>query len=384
MVRENGRKTRILMVLGNTGRGGAQAYAINVLKAIDHTRYHIDFVVNYSCVDGYDETIAKYGGKIYFIPKFNGINILAYKKSWEAILANGNYDIVHGHVSSSAFLYLHIARKYSCITIAHSHSAGYRGNYAIRVIKKMLTAGAKKYADYWFSCSELAAARMFGKSYLSDPRHHFLPNGIWTDQYRFDDTIRHRIRDELLLDDETVLIGHVGTFSRPKNHKFIIEIFSKIVEADHKKAKLILIGDGALRKSIEAEVDRRGLHDRVIFTGNVGNVNEYLMAMDALVFPSLFEGLPVTLLEAQASGLYCVVSDRITKQVVLNEGVVSLPITLEANDWAMKLIDIPQYDREKMWVTVSDTEFNVQRSISTLTSLYDEMRSKRSSLQNDH
>lgn len=372
-----GNKIRVLMVLGNTGRGGAQAYAINVLKAIDHERFQIDFAVNYCHPDGYDETIKQYGGNIHIVPEFKGINILAYLKSWNSILVNGKYDIVHGHVSSTAFIYLRLAKKNSCITIAHSHSAGYRGNRVIRMIKRLLTPGAKKFADYLFSCSEPAAVRMFGKNYPNDPRHHFMPNAILTDKYRFDYFIRHRIRNELQLDDDTVLFGHVGTFSQPKNHQFVIDVFSEIKKMHCMNAKLILIGDGTLRQPIEIEVERRGLCDSVIFTGNVENVNEYMMAMDAFVFPSLFEGLPLTLLEAQASGLYCVVSDRITNQVFLNEFIVPLSINLKANEWAEKLITIPQCDRKLMYYSVRDTVFNMHQSISQLMSLYEEMKSMR-------
>ena len=139
------------------------------------------------------------------------------------------------------------------------------------------------------------------------------------------------------------------------------------------KAKLLLIGDGALRREIENEVDQRGLHDSVIFTGNVGNVNEYLMAMDALVFPSFFEGLPLTLLEAQASGLYSVVSDRITSQVFLNECMVSMPLEANAGEWAEKLLSIPTINREEMNCAVSKSAFNMQQSIAQLMLLYEKM-----------
>ena len=183
MGRTNDSKIRILMVLGNTGRGGAQTYAMNVLRNIDRDRFHIDFAVNYVYENGYTDEIRELESEILVIPKFKGINYGEYIRTFNSILINGKYDIVHGHVSSSASLYLRLAKEHGCKTIAHSHSAGYRGNAAEQVIKKMFTTGAKRYADYWFGCSRLAAERMFGKDYEKSPKYYDIPNAIISSRY---------------------------------------------------------------------------------------------------------------------------------------------------------------------------------------------------------
>lgn len=373
MGRTNDSKIRILMVLGNTGRGGAQTYAMNVLRNIDKDRFHIDFAVNYVYENGYTDEIRELGSEILVIPKFKGINYVEYIRTFNSILTNGKYDIVHGHVSSSASLYLRLAKEHGCKTIAHSHSAGYRGNAAEQVIKKMFTIGAKRYADYWFGCSRLAAERMFGKDYEKSPKYYDIPNAIISSRYLYDTTIRERIRKSLSIPNDAIVYGHVGSFSTPKNHKFLIDVFEQIFRDQGEKSYYIICGEGALKESIEQEVRTKSFSEHAIFTGNVGNVNEYMMAMDVLVFPSLFEGFPVTLLEAQAAGLYCVSSDTITTEVTVTENVRPLSLECSRKEWAMIAETAPDINRIAANETVRASRYNMDNSINELMSLYKKM-----------
>lgn len=366
-------KIKILMTLGNTGRGGAQSYVVNILRNIDTSRYQVDFAVSFIHKNGYEKEMEQYGCKIHIVPKFKVINYRKYKQAWTAILAQGKYDIVHGHVSSTAGIYLKEAKKFGCATIAHSHSAGYRGSAFERIVKKLFTVGAKKYADYWFACAEPAAIRMFGNRYRENPNFYELPNAIDTSRYLFNQNVRERLRAELQIEKDAVLYGHVGTFSTPKNHEFLIDVFEQIYKEQGDKAHLVLVGEGALRAQIEQKVAKLGLQKQVVFTGIVDNAQEYLMAMDTLIFPSLFEGVPLVLIEAQAAGLYCVVSDNVTKAVNLTQCIVSLPLEKGAEHWARAAQEIPNIARVEMNRIIAETKYNMCNSIGTLTSLYEKM-----------
>ena len=382
MGRTNDSKIRILMVLGNTGRGGAQTYAMNVLRNIDRDRFHIDFAVNYVYENGYTDEIQDSGSKIFTIPKFKGVNYFEYVKSFDKLLKEGHYDIVHGHVSSSASIYLKIAKRNGCTTVVHSHSAGYRGNAAEQLIKKFATRGARSQADYWFGCSRIAAERLFGPGFESSPKYHSIPNAIITDRYLFDVDIRKQIRESLEIEDNVILYGHVGSFSAPKNHLFLLEVFRKIVDTKGDKVHLVLLGEGSLKNGIEAKVSQLGIRDQVTFSGNVGNVNEYLMGMDVMIFPSIFEGFPVTLLEAQATGLFCLVSDSITNEVNISECIQPMSLNEGSEAWAIKAMEIPEIDRVSVNRTISLSLYNMDNSIKTLMNLYEEMCIKKRETNN--
>ena len=373
IVQNTDSKIKILMVLGNTGRGGAQTYAMNVLRNIDRKRFQIDFAVNYIDKNGYTEEMRALGSQVYSIPKYRGINLFHYICIFNSVLEKGQYNIVHGHVSSSAFIYLRLAKKHGCSTIVHSHSAGFRGSKIEQFVKKLFTKGAKNPADYWFGCSQLAAERVFGREYRQASKYYDIPNAIIVRDYSFDHKKRESIRKKHCIPFEARVYGHIGSFSEPKNHRFIIEVFEQIYKNQGDEAYLILVGEGKLKSEIEREVQRRNLSKQVIFTGNIGNVNEYLMAMDTLIFPSIFEGFPISLLEAQAAGLYCVSSDSITEEVNLTECIRPLSLSAGPKTWAKVAQDMPEINRQKMNERLLHSKYNMDNSIERLMKLYNEM-----------
>ena len=365
-------KIQILMVLGNTGRGGAQTFAMNVLRMIDKEKYQVDFAVNEIRENGYTEEIYELGSKIHVIPFFKGYNWRSYIEAWRKLLTENHYDIIHGHVSSSASIYLKEAKRHGCSTIVHSHSAGYRGNNVEQAIKMVFTLGAKKYADYWFACSKPAAIRLFGKDYKSNPNYYDIPNAIVTDNYIFNPNVRQRIRRDLGIDDKTRLYGHVGSFTAPKNHDFLLEVFAAILK-ENQNAYLVLAGQGERKQDIELKIASLGIQDKVKMVGNVGNANEYMMAMDLMVFPSFFEGFPITVLEAQATGLPIILSDSITDEVNLTECVYPMSLNLSAEDWAQKCECISATDRAKANQIIADSKYNMKNCVGTIMSVYNQM-----------
>lgn len=367
-------KINVLMVLDNTGRGGAQTYAMNVLRNIDRKKFHIDFVVNRNPQNGYGDEILDLGSKIHYVPKFKIYNWKKYANAWRSILKDRQYNIIHGHVSSTAGIYLRIAKKYGCVTIVHSHSAGFRGSWYERQIKKVFTKSAKVYADYWFACSEIAAIRLFGKNYKNSPHYLELPNAIISRDYRYNKSTRELLRTSMGIGEDILLVGHVGSFSIPKNHLFLLDIF-KNIKIMRPNSKLLLVGEGPLKGDIDNKACQLDISQDIIYTGNVGNVNEYMMAMDIMVFPSLFEGFPVTIVEAQASGLYTILSNTITSQVYLTDNLKPLSLKLPPLIWAQEALIIPQYDRCSANDLVNTTAFNMDNSIKVLENAYIKMHS---------
>lgn len=367
---------KILMVLGNTGRGGSQSYAMNILRNIHRDRYHIDFVVYKNPEEGYGSEMEHLGCKIFIVPQFKGYNYFNCKKAWEQLLSNEQYDVIHGHASNAAFIYLKIAKKKGCKTILHSHSAGFRGNKLEQFIKRRFSSEGKKYADYRFSCSEKASEKLFGQNYKTFSNYYLLPNAINVEKYKFNSNTRNYIREKIGVVDNSVFIcGHVGSFSMPKNHKLLFEIFKKI-KSRKPNSKLLLCGEGPLEKEILALINNNNLKEDVVMTGNIPNVFDYMMAMDVLIFPSLFEGLPVTVVEAQAAGLPVVMSDVITPEVKLTDIVKTCSLDDSVEKWVNCVLTFDKFDkieRESYNRIIQTSRFNMVESIKDLEEIYEKI-----------
>ena len=242
-------KIKILMVLGNTRRGGTQAFIMNLLRDIDKTKFQIDFAVNLDFEGGWGPEMRTLGSKIFIMPRFNVKNWKSFERSWDKFLTEHSYDIVHGHTTNSAGIYLKVAKKHGCKTIAHIHSTGYRGSFVERLTKKVFSKLTKSQADYWFACSDKAAQFLYGNDFNKYPYYYEMPNSIKVENYLFDEEKRSIIRKELGLDNDIFLIGHVGTFSEPKNHTHILRVFKEVLRKQE-KAKLLLIGEGYLKNEI--------------------------------------------------------------------------------------------------------------------------------------
>lgn len=363
-------KIRILMVLGNTRMGGVQAFILNVLQNIDLNRFHIDFAVNfYAKHNGIENECCKYGCEFFTLPYFKLYNYLSFKRAWRKFLSEHTYDVIYAHATNSAAIFLKEAKKLGIKTIAHSHSAGYRGNRIEQFVKKICAKSVGKYADYWFACSALAAERLFGKGYQKYPHYYDIPNAINADKYLFDPNIRFAVRKSLDVNDKTILYGHVGTFSTPKNHRFIIDVFNEILKKQV-NSKLVCCGAGALMHGIQEYAKSLGIIDKIIFTGVVSNPNEYMMAMDAFVFPSIFEGFPISILEAQATGLPIVMSDVITKEVDLTDLIYRHRLDESISEWANTLINMKIDDRGKFNAVIASSQYNMRSTVKIIENLF--------------
>lgn len=362
------------MVLGNTRIGGTQVFILNVLRNIDLSKFQIDIAINFedSANKGIGDILKEFGCNVYFWPYFKVYNYIQFKSFWKGFLAENHYDIVHGHSTNSASLYLKYAKEVGCVTVAHCHSTGYRGNKIQQLLKRHFAKGVRDVADYWFACSDTAALKLYGEAYKTYPHYYEMPNAINVDIYKYDENIAIRIRKEIGVSNDELLCGHIGTFSEPKNHSFLLDVFAELLK-QQPKSRLVCCGVGSLKPAVEKKAKTLGIFDKIVFTGVVSNANEYLMAMDVLVFPSVFEGFGIAILEAEAAGTQVVMSDVIPNDVDLTDLVHRHSLNTPPAEWAKTICDLPKVDRLAYNEPIAKSKYNMRTSIKLISSLYEEM-----------
>lgn len=330
---------RILHVLGGLDRGGAETMVMNLYRAIDKNKVQFDFITHTNRRQAYTEEIEKLGGKIYYFPKFKGINYFQLKGIWKKFFKDHpEYKILHSHVRSYASLYLPLAKKAGLKTIIHSHSTS-NGKGLGSVVKRIMQYPLRWQADYFFGCSKEAGAWLFGDKIVNSTKYHILQNAIDTEEYRFNPEIRKEYREKLGLGNKKTYI-HVGRFHPAKNHAFLLKVFAEIHKQDANTV-LLLAGDGELRPEIERQISELGLKKDVLLLGSRSDVPKLLMSADCFLFPSVWEGFGMVAIEAQATGLPCICSDAIPQSVKVTEQCVFLP-TESVEIWAENGISFAQ------------------------------------------
>lgn len=365
---------RVLQMIGSLNVGGSQAMIMNLYRSIDRERVQFDFILDHQDQLYYADEIRKMGGEIYFMPAFKGNNFLQVRRAWDSFFReHREYRILHSHIRSYASLYLPIAHKYGITTIVHSHSTS-NGCGIKSVVKKTLQYPLRFQSDYFFSCSEIAGEWLFGRRILYSDKYYMLKNAIDLSLYRTMPEIREKKRREIGTGNR-IVFGHVGRFIEAKNHIFLLNIFAYIHERNA-DTMLILMGDGNLRSQFEARIRELGLNSSVILLGMRKDVNELLQAVDCFVFPSKWEGLPVSVVEAQASGLPCFVSDTVTREVGLSNLVRYLPIDKGVELWGRAILEA-DLQRRDVSEEITNAGFNIVSSASWLTEFYESIWEER-------
>ncbi len=362
---------RILHVLGTTNLGGAESRIMDLYRHLNKEEFQFDFLVHTTGKGHFDDEIESLGGHVYRLPAYKAVNYVAYVKACKSFFENHHdFIAVHGHMTSTASIYLPIAKKAGIpLTIAHARSAGVDKG-AKGYLTKLLRKNLYKKTDVMIACSDLAAEAVFGKKRYQDGNVIIMPNAIDTKQFTYNEIQRQEVRKTLNLENKFV-IGHVGRFHYAKNHEFLIKIFQKVASTNP-NARLLLIGDGPLRTTIEEQVRQLGLEGKVIFMGNQTPIAPFYQAMDIFVFPSRFEGMPGTVVEAQAAGLRCLVSDTITKEVKATDLVEFISINVDQTKWSDRIneLSISQNDRGNVTEQLIRNGFDVNTQIDDLTKLY--------------
>ena len=360
---------RVLQVFGAMNRGGAENMIMNLYREIDRDKVQFDFVVHTEEECSFDEEIRSLGGKIFAAPKYNVKNHFAYKKWWKRFLeSHPEYRIIHGHMYSIASIYLKIAKKNGLVTISHSHSTSFRKKKQA-LIRTVLQLPLRNISDWLFACSDKAGMWLYGKN--CDKRKNYLvfKNAIDPLKFACDKATEDEVRKELSIEGKFV-VGHVGSLSMPKNHTFLIDIFKKI-KKEIPEAHLLLVGDGPQRQNIIRKIESYGLADSITLTGLRTDVERLLQAMDCFVFPSLYEGLPVSVVEAQAAGLNCFVSANVTDEVCVTDLAVRLPLELGADEWSNKIVEKKSsFVKTNMQEQIKKAGYDIKDTASWLQEFY--------------
>ncbi|MEE1154147.1 MAG: glycosyltransferase family 1 protein [Acutalibacteraceae bacterium] len=353
--------------------GGIETLVMNVYKHIDRERLLFDFLVHRPQEGVYDKEILEYGGKIFRTCPFNPLHINQYKKECMQVFAeHPEYKVFHAHQELCLWP-LQYAKQMGVPTrIAHSHNAKSVINlkYFFFLYEKMFI---KNYCTDMFMCSPLAGEWTFGKKAVSEGKVKFIKGNIETERFKFDETVRREVREELGVGDR-IVIGHVGRFMQQKNHTFLLDIFS-IIHKKNPNTVLVLCGNGRLEDDIKQKAKDLGIENAIIFTGvkNQINVqtNRLYQAFDLYLFPSLWEGLPLTGIEAQTSGLPVLMSDVIADETVATNNVTKLSLTESAQTWADKALDIvTTFQRKDCQKQVVDAGFDVRNTADYLQEFY--------------
>jgi len=374
---------RVLHVLGGLNLGGAESRIMDLYRHMDREQVQFDFLVHmdaneyaraikdgiapeeYRTEQHYDSEILELGGRIYALPRFKVYNIGAYRRAIRRFFTeHQDYSVVQGHMTSTASIYLPIAKAVSMIhrdespsdgiiddeaisrlniitTVAHTRNAGVDSGIK-GYITKLLRKSLPHKADFLFACSHLAGDETFGGA-----KYTYIPNTIDTGRFVFNRSDRDEIRDLYDIPEDALVIGNVARFSPQKNQTYLIKAYSDLLKriADNplssvKSCYLMLCGDGLLKEQCEQLATDLGVADTVIFTGNQSEVWKYYSAMDIYAFPSAYEGLPGVVVEAQASGLITLMSDTITTDVMVTDEIQATSIAVSPDEWGRRLHEI--------------------------------------------
>jgi glycosyltransferase involved in cell wall biosynthesis len=361
---------RILHIVQGMNRGGIETMLMNLYRYINRDDVQFDFMI--SCIEksDYEEEILSLGGKIFRMSPINILTPNRYLKDVNRFFKeNQNYKIVHSHMNAVSALPLYIAKKnHIPIRISHSH-INFGGKGLKGIMKNIIRYPLRRVATHYFACSRDAAIFLFGKNYFEKQNSFILNNAISAEHYVYNPKMRLELRGKYNIEGKTVF-GHIGRFNYQKNHLFILDIF-ELIHNGNPNAILMLIGDGELRMQIEEKIVKLGLGDSVILTGVVPNVCDYLQAMDIFLFPSLFEGLGMGLVEAQSAGLKCFASDSTPIESEITDLVTFISLNEKAEIWAEKILNVgKEYNRENMLSQIQNAGYDVKTTSKWLEDFY--------------
>ena len=370
---------RILHVVGGMNRGGVETWLMHVLRLVDPVDYHMDFLVQTSDQAAFDNEILDAGSLV--IPCLKPRYPIQYARNFRRVMRKyGPYDVLHSHVHYYSGCVLCLAHSAGVPTlIAHSHTdtreLEEQAEKPRRMYATLMKRMISRYAVCGLAASKKAAEDLFGLDWADDPRWRILYCGIDLEPFK-QAVDPQQIRAEMGIPEKAFVVGHAGRFSEVKNHTFIVDIASEVGKAAA-DIRFFLVGDGPLRPTIERKVESLGLRDKVIFAGVRTDVPRLMLgAMDAFILPSLREGLPLVLIEAQSAGLPCVFSDVISEEAdIVKHLVKRLPVDGSAATWAAAILNLrrnrPKSKDPKAITVVEHSAFNIISSAEKLMRVYE-------------
>lgn len=358
------RKMKVLCITPSLNNcGGIESYAMNYYLRM-HEDVEMDFITHDMRDENYKNIIESYGNHVFLFPKI-GLNFIKIKKQVEEFFKQHNdYDIVHCHMANAAFIYLKVAEKYGIeVRIIHSHQnkAADQLSHAIRNIP--LIKMGLKYANVNFACSKLAGDYLFKKR-----KYYVINNAIDGKRFKFDPVKRKQIRKELGIEEDVFVIGNVGRLCPQKNQKFLVDVFSEVNKTTN--AKLLIIGDGELQNDLEKYIESLKMQDKIMLIAPTNKVEDYYQAMDIFVLPSLYEGLGIVNIEAQACGLKTIVSERVPDTAKISELLTFVNLSDGEKKWAEEILKNKKYDRKVQKDMLANNGYDIEVESKKLIELY--------------
>jgi glycosyltransferase involved in cell wall biosynthesis len=353
---------RVAQIMGKWLGGGVEAVVMNYYRNIDRSKIQFDFICDEDSTNiPYDE-IKKLGGKVILIPQYQ--KVFKYHKKLKQVLKEENYKIVHSHINTLSVFSLFAAKCARVpVRIAHSHSTTNKKEWKKNLMKQALRPFSKKYATDYFACTEHAGRWLFGDRTFERGKVSIINNAIDLDIFKYDEKLRKEKRKKLKIKDDTLVVGHIGRFVAQKNHTFLIDIFNEL----HKKKKnsiLLLIGQGPLMDEIKEKVEILGISDSVKFLGQRDDVNELYNVMDLFLFPSLYEGLGMVLIEAQANGLPCIASTEVPKIADISNNVQFYDLNDSIDIW------LKNYETNRFKFICKNCIYDIKKEAEKLEKYY--------------
>lgn len=358
---------RILQITGGMDMGGIENFIMNIYRNIDRKKVQFDFLIHQEEKQVFEDEILSLGGKIYRIPSIRKSGYFKYKKDLRNFFENNSYKVIHSHYNELSGIILKVAKQCGIQTrISHSHTSYPYNKIILKLISEYFIRMLKDREIIKFACSKRAGEWLYG----INSEFKVINNGINPKEYKFNQDLREEVRTELNIKNEEILIGHVGRFSEEKNHSFLIKIFNELLRKNENYV-LALVGTGDTLDTIKKEIEKLNIDKNVKFLGVRKDVNRLLQAFDIFMLPSIFEGLPVTLVEAQGAGLKCFISNTVTKEIDLECGLTEF-ISLEKSpkEWAEIVDKNREYGRKDTVEALRSHGYDMTQNAKELEALY--------------
>lgn len=362
----NKKQIKIAQIIGKGSNGGVESIILNYYKHIDRRLFRFDFFIENETELINKKVIEKLGGRLFIIPSYK--KLFSFIKTLKNIFLEEKYDIIHSNLNSLSVFPLYVAKKVKCpVRIAHSHSMSSKNEFIRNLVKSFLKVFSKKYATHFFACSLEAGTWLFGKDIINNKRFFIVNNGIQIDKFRYNSKYNDELREELGIKKDDFVFGIIGRFEKQKNHLFALKIFKQISKL-YDNVKLILIGDGSLENEYRKFININNLSNFIFIVKPVNDVYKYYSLFNAFLFPSLYEGLGMVLIEAQVNGLKCFVSEFIPKEAIITQDVHVISIS-DQGKWLNDLTsNMYFYNRE--YNNRIEQKFDIDKDAAYLANIY--------------
>ncbi|UVF03446.1 glycosyltransferase family 1 protein [Streptococcus equinus] len=322
---------RVAHIIGKWVGGGVESVVMNYYRHIDRSKIQFDFICDSDSTNIPYEEIKKLGGNVILVSPYQ--KVFKYHRELKKVLKEGQYQIVHSHINTLSVFSLCAAKRAGVpVRIAHSHSTSNKKEYLKNMLKFILKPFSKLFATNYMACTEHAGRWLFGDKEFDSGNVFILNNAIDVEKFKYNEEVRIYKRKALTIAEDSFVIGHIGRFVEQKNHHFLIDVFNEF-HNKYSNSVLLLIGQGPLMREIKEKVNLLGLQEAVQFLGQRDDVSELYQAFDLFLFPSLYEGLGMVMIEAQCSGLPCVASSEVPMESKINNNVYYLSLQKNVDMW---------------------------------------------------